>query len=1220
MMTLGFLLAFAASKATPAPTPVPIYPVSFPHARGDPLYNEAFKVSFDGVKITSNAPPNPNAPIENALKNDTSMWEAHWKQGFYFLITFPKPVEFSKFVFQARGNVENRGFPKRYKLFIKKDGEKEFEMIKDSYFTKKTGDPVVIDLNGTLTDIIEFKMQYDEIYQTLGNYMVSLIYLGFYNDDDGYELKDTVFVDGTYSKFQPGFDYKAYQAEIKTFNKYVQKYFELQTEFNKAMEEVSNTYPEMLEKDIYEFDCLGDLYTEQSLLKLATVHQSYMPLGRYLRAKETMELYCDFGNNTKFPIVRWLKHMDWQGEEGTHADLKNGYNKIRAPSFVNGSSQVMYPMYHCGKIVGWKGFEHKHPRCRLKGGHRFPMYVLFKSNVQHYYDELVEYQKKVTNMRNLMFDDSYRSDMTCTVSDKHIFIGTATGAYKGFKQNMPLENAIVKLVKNYDQYPFVYSFYGGHSFIPKGRFFSRVEDNFINGVHAYDHPFFTVFNCQCLNKPDQTAVWSSVVYSTNQMTRETDNSWGYFHEWGHGMDNGEIAVIEMTNNYYSQALTRWVVKAGPEKYDQGIALFFNGFFGKRNISDAKWDGMNQMRQLELYFGPDTHGKGNRFVRGNQNYTGSGFTKPGVGQHRWIIALCNVTNTNLNDYFYNIGWFWWNANQTNNDVQKIQKIIESRYKRPDHPIWYMSTSVRKYIGRGTGEGKATFPNGVMPVINSIKFFPGASRTARLTLNNGDAAKIWYGYEIRKNGKVVAFQTNSNLPFTADDDGVEIVLIDLRLSPGKSIILHIKNFDKLNKVPKTNWKVENFKGATTWTLTEGKLEYIVDGNPKTSYRNGGGIRPNGFIFDLNGSVTFNGYSRVRRDDPYGNTNKYRLYISDNKENWTQINKPDENVYSTSGTKEEFYFFGKSWSAKYIKYESYSTVKGDTHCGLAEFSLLNGGFDYSTSPGTEYPKNTKPFPDISKKIDMDTFQPRQPSETDELYSHYPKIYDQPCFALYGSTKAVRKNKVFDRDAALYALDMVDKVVDLEIEDLSIVNSSKVITKQLIISENLMVEKGSRLFADKGSSIAFEFNCTVDLFVDPSMKESILEIGNMNPSSLPKTVSIYLDLPSGGYFNINIIKGNEDALRSIRDNDLLQLIPAATRTVFYNVKNGILSVGSEKDESPDSGKDGNKKGGAISTITTIIIVVVVVVVIALVVVGIVIFKKRYSYNDSASSDQLMI
>lgn len=1233
MFAISYFLAFACT-ADP-----PIYPVPFPIVRSDAAYNQAFKVSFDGAKIKSNADPNKNAPIENALNNNTAMWECPgWKNGgIYFIITFPKPVEFSRFVFQSRVDVSNRGFPKKYRQFVRYNGDKDFTLIWKSYYSDRTGDPVLIDYNATFSNVIEFKMIYDDIYYTLGNKQVSLTYLGFYIDDEGVELKDTIFTDGLYNKFQPGFDPDKFWQTLKTYPQATQNYFQYNEPLNTAIKEVANSYPEMIEKDIYGFSCFGNLGDEETIMRTDTIHQTYMPIGRYVRSTETLELFCEFGNNTKFPIIKWLKSMDWSGEDQHVGSLRQGYNKIRAPNFSGNTSKIMFAMYHCPYDIGWKGFEYKNPRCRVRGGHTFPQYVLFKSDAQHYFDELAEYQKKVTNMRESMMDESIRSDLSLIITNKFLLIGTSTGAYKGMKNNLPVENAIVKLAKHYDQYPYVYYHYGGFSFNLRGRFFSRVNDNYINDLHAYQHPSFTVFNCQCFNKPDQTSVWSAMVFSTNQMTTTTDNSWGFFHEWGHGMDNNEIYIVEMTNNYYSQALSRFVIRAGSSTYDQGIEDYIKGFYGKYLVNDAEWVGMSQMRQLELYFGPDTHGKANRFVRGNQNYTGigPGFYKPSDRQHRWIVAVCNVTNMNLNDYFYIAGWFSWRSNGTNGNAEviKLQKLINEKYtNKPLHNFEYITPAIRAYIGTGTGNDKKGFDSvkgEVMPEVTSVKYKGTGSKIVYLALNNKDANKEFHGYEMRNtNGEVFEFSLRTQV--TAPNKKIEIVPIDKRLERGTSIYFEVTGSSP-KYLNKSKWKVDNFPGANTYTLVVGKLSDILDNNPKTSYRNGGGIKPNGFIFDLNDHVTFSGFSRVRRDDVYGNTKQYKLYYSNEdipctqanfkKINWTQINRNDDtSVLSTSGTPEEFYFFGKEYTAKCIKYESVATVVGDTHCGLGEFSLLNE-FSYSVTPGKKYDRPHHPFPDYHDIIDLDKFVPHQPNETDELYGHYPDIYDQPCFAQFGTTKTHRKSKVFDRDAALYAVDPYEKVVDLEIENLSIIKNSKVITNKLIVTQNLYIEKGSRLFADKPSSISFESNCTADLHIDKSMKYPILEIGHMSPNKLPNVVNIHLDLPSDGYFDYKIIKGNEDALRALRDNNLTQLIPNATRTYFMNVNHGYLSVSSDKDES-DAGKDGKGKAASINNTTVVVIAVMVaiVVIVILVIIGLILFKRRYTYIDSESFNQLAI
>lgn len=211
---------------------------------------------------------------------------------------------------------------------------------------------------------------------------------------------------------------------------------------------------------------------------------------------------------------------------------------------------------------------------------------------------------------------------------------------------------------------------------------------------------------------------------------------------------------------------------------------------------------------------------------------------------------------------------------------------------------------------------------------------------------------------------------------------------------------------------------------WSGEDQHVDSLVQGCNKTQAPNFSG-NTSKIMFAMY-HETLSGFSRVGRNDAYGNT---KLYYSNEdvpctqanfkKINWTQINRDDDtSVLTTSGTSEKFCFFGKEYTAKCIKYESIATVFGDSYCGLCEFSLLNG-FSYSVTPGKKYEKPRHPFPDYYNVIDLDKFFPHQPNETDELYAHYPDICDQPCFAQFGSTKTHRKSKVFDRDVALYSVD---------------------------------------------------------------------------------------------------------------------------------------------------------------------------------------------------------
>lgn len=1179
----------------------PVVPVPYPKGRGDAHYNSIFKVPFDDASIASTIDSLKGTPIENALKNDTSFFESvPFKNPENVTITFPKPIEFDYFVFQSRTGT-SRGFPLKYQLLVRYQGSDDFISIKNGQFFNYSSKIILIEFNHTITNVIEFRIRYITIVDYFGK-SIGLTYLGLYHNDNGIELENQVFTDRTWSKFKDGMSKKVFEEKLNNCSEFVQKYLKEKKLLLDTIDEVDSMRPEMLEKDIFNFDCGGDVYSEQSRLRTGSVHHTYMTIGRYVLCNETIEMFCEFGNNTYMPAVKFLKSMDISSE-GQAVTVKNGYTKAKSKSYRNTSSQVTFIMLECNRRVGGSGLFVQ-PKCRFKGGHKYPHYVLFKYDPQHYYDELEAYTKAgVSNYWEDAYNDSLKADCTNFITNKQLLLGSATGAYKGIKRNLPVETGLVSLIKKYDQYPYVYYQYGGFEFTPHGRFFSRLQNSYVYDLHAYMLPEFTAYNCYCLNQKDQTTGWSAVLFDIKQMTKSTDNSWGFFHEWGHGMDNTDFVIYEMTNNYYSQVLTRYVLNEGPTKHDPGINGLMSGYYGVKNYSSPEWNGMAQMRLLDLYFGGDFHGKVNNFTRKNINYDKCGFDKKKIGnnQHRWVVSCSCVAKLDLSQHFADIGWFDFN-NDTKPIIQELKKNL-SQFKKPAHPIKYITPAVRAYKGNG-------FKDNVRPKIISIKHKFNQSKTISFVLDDENSTKDLQGYEVRDmNKNPISFTTKSNIN-TRGHSEVEVIPYDKKLNPGKGVFFTIKG--EIVEADRTGWTVKNLKGGEHDWGANGDLKNIIDGLSNTSYRNAGGY-PNAFIFNLSKSVTFTGFTRTRRNDAFGNTNKYKLWISDNGVNYTQVNdNNDLNVISTGGTVKEYYFFPGTRKAKFVKFEQLSTTGGDSHFGLTDFNLVSG-FEFDYRPSTNnYPKANEPLPDISKIVDP-PFVEEPTEEKGELYSCYPDIEDQPCYAKLEDTKTHRKSKIINRNAALYAINTVEKLVTLEIDSLKIMNSAKVISRDLAIIENLTIEQNSVLLSDYGYSISFDPNCEVN--ISAKDKFPVLDVGSINANKIPKSIRANIEFPLGS-FNLKLIKGKQDALQKILDNNILSIDPEPLTEIRVKYEDGHIVVAGEKiDESQEKAKKEKMK---IVLVSTIVGVVVVVCVIAVIVIIIIIKCRAKKYEES--SDQMVI
>ena len=217
--------------------------------------------------------------------------------------------------------------------------------------------------------------------------------------------------------------------------------------------------------------------------------------------------------------------------------------------------------------------------------------------------------------------------------------------------------------------------------------------------------------------------------------------WGIAHEIGHNMD--KLGKTECTNNIYSLALQAW----------DGAAMTLD----TRLTADGRWaqifDKVAQGRpgaannvfvQLGMYWQLHLAYDGadqplaffNQFFKlWKSGEYGSGYTY----DERVALIASKVADRNLTEFFTRWGM----------TLSDGVKDILGGYTAEDRAIWYLNDASRTYR---LASGQAA--DGAATVSASVS----ESKVA-LTISHTDSANI-LGYEIRRNGKAIAFTTEAS----------------------------------------------------------------------------------------------------------------------------------------------------------------------------------------------------------------------------------------------------------------------------------------------------------------------------------------------------------------------------------------------------------------------------------------------------------------------------
>jgi hypothetical protein len=254
-------------------------------------------------------------------------------------------------------------------------------------------------------------------------------------------------------------------------------------------------------------------------------------------------------------------------------------------------------------------------------------------------------------------------------------------------------------------------------------------------------------------------------------------------------------------------------------------------------------------------------------------------------------------------------------------------------------WFITERVPRYKGEG-------LPEGVKPKIITVGNIDGClSLQLTLTSYKDNEFEDILGYEIEdESGNPIGW-TYTNTWTSVHNDFYKrvryyIYAVDLKMNRSEPLIF------EWGKIRKTVPVVGNFTPSLypktlkiSWE-SNSALSNLLDGDSKTCLFTDktGTVFDVGFVLDLQVPKTFQGFYYQNTRGEWGRTQRYRISISNDGENWTAVvNTENLTMPNVLSNDRKEIFFLEEQTARYFRYEQINEYKGTNHLGVCDFGLL-------------------------------------------------------------------------------------------------------------------------------------------------------------------------------------------------------------------------------------------------------------------------------------------
>lgn len=416
--------------------------------------------------------------------------------------------------------------------------------------------------------------------------------------------------------------------------------------------------------------------------------------------------------------------------------------------------------------------------------------------------------------------------------------------------------------------------------------------------------------------------------SDGTITNHGYYGWGISHEMGHVIDEGNAVYSETTNNIISLTAQTIDDKTSSRLETDGV---YSSIYDKINsgavgLSGNVFVNLGMFWQLHLAYDDEPSvnqensffAKLNRLYRANNESTSTQEQKDNL-----LIRLASdAAGKDLTEYFTKWGLV---PNETTLNYMK-----EKGYAKEERAIYYLNDEARRK--RLSNIASMANDTNVQAELNNE---PNSNKVTIKLSTDEDSEKI-FGYEIFRNGEAVGFTTNSTyvdeISMNNRVYNYEVVAYDYYLNKTKKISLDPIKVMHDGSLAKSKWEADSNTYNENYNICEDvdkEVNKAIDNDTSTYFVGDkkGGNQPD-IVIDLNSIEQVSGikYTAAIGGDGQlldGTINKYKVYVSEDKENWTLASEGnfnlDENKTATIYFNKEGSTGGKqlwTYKASYIK----------------------------------------------------------------------------------------------------------------------------------------------------------------------------------------------------------------------------------------------------------------------------------------------------------------
>ncbi|MFD2867346.1 M60 family metallopeptidase [Kurthia populi] len=711
-------------------------------------YEALFKIDSSHIQsIKNNGGIYHKSLLDYAIDGDTT---THWETGKpnsdtftnEVIFTFNDTEELNRIIYTPRPG--GKGFAQQFEIYTStSEAEDDFTRVTVGEYTSSTNDTIEIQFANT-----EFKRLKFVFKKANANWAAAGEF-SFYKQDQIAEEMNSLFSNNLMAEVSTTYNSPA---KIEELEKQIAKHplsEEYKSQISLAKKIVNGEL--QTEGRIITAEQRGNMasYAQQTL-KMPYGSNS-QPTGIAALVGEELTVYVEADSTQPLPQLMFTQQEgSWNAWNRT-VNLKPGKNVFTVPAIYTGNVTQGGAVYIINPYTAEQ--QKKAPVLRFEGGERFPLFkkgddvAVFKSFLETYQQRLAKDVEAHPEVK-----DRQLIDVTEIMSDRILFTGTASEAYKQFITNDVNPQTTVS---GYDRWIKKLFDFTGFDSSKTVHTPGKIREN-IRLMQPYG-AMYAAGNHTGIQR-------STVPFLFSGDFSKTYPGWGLTHEIGHRMAVGMREYGEVTNNMVSMAMSveynaldnripyetiyKHVIKENQKSMTaQGLSERLGAFWQLELAHPGYWAELNKLYREQPVSLPE-----------------GDYSK----QQYLIQYSSQVLEQDLSSYFARHGF------TVGDDTKEKTSIYEAPTK-----IWYLNNSVISYKGHG-------FTEDAQPQVDLTH--AATKNTISLEMDPDNQEHV-LGYEIYRDGKLLAFTaTNSFTEEITEDATYQVVAYDKKLKALEAVEVH------------------------------------------------------------------------------------------------------------------------------------------------------------------------------------------------------------------------------------------------------------------------------------------------------------------------------------------------------------------------------------------------------------------------------------------------